>query len=203
MGNTGYMEFTSVEEEYVVLKLSLVDYHPTKHELDDGYVICGGEIRKKIRRPERKFLMQCFENWTGPYNGKLKGWQNDSPTYVLHKGRLVAGVYLCSENEFDEGERWGQLHYAFMDPTYKGKGIYSVLFQRAVDKARSWNLEGLILNSDRYLLPDVYVRWGAVPWKTISKNPKPRQKVFAGPTVKRLVRRVAGLLDRGILRWRP
>jgi GNAT superfamily N-acetyltransferase len=167
------MEFTSVENEYVVLKLSLSDYQPTKHELDDEYVICGSEIRNKIRRPERKFLKQNFENWTSPYYGKMKGWQNDSAIYVLHNGRLVAGVYLCSENEFDHGERWGQLHYAFMDPAYKGKGIYSVLFQRAVEKAKSWNLEGLILNSDRYLLPDVYIRWGAVPWKTIPKNARP------------------------------
>ncbi|MFQ5906494.1 MAG: GNAT family N-acetyltransferase [bacterium] len=180
------MEFTSPIEEYVVLKLNLDDYKSTDRTLEEEYTICGSEVREKIRKYEKKLLSRYFENWNGPYEGTLRGWRRDSPIYVLHNGRLVAGVYLCSENEFDEGERWGQLHYAFMDPSYKGKGIYSVLFREAVRKARAWNLEGLILNSDRHLLPDVYLRWGAVAWKNIPKKRKPERPSLFRRTIRRI-----------------
>ncbi|MFX0206078.1 MAG: hypothetical protein ACFFDT_08820, partial [Candidatus Hodarchaeota archaeon] len=39
----------------------------------------------------------------------------------------------------------------------------------AVNQAKSWNLEGVIISTDRYLLPEVYIRWGAIPWKEIIK----------------------------------
>lgn len=180
------MEFTSPIDEYIVLKLSLSDYRPTTRLLDDQYRICGFETRDHVRKQERRLLTRFFENWSGPYEGTLKGWRKDSPTYVLHNNRLVAGVYLCSENEFNEGESWGQVHYAFIHPSHKGKGVYSVLFREVVEKAKTWNLKGLILNSDRYLLPDVYLRWGATPWKKIKKKPRPR----GYPLPKRIIRRI-------------
>jgi len=180
------MEFTSPIDEYIVLKLSLSDYKPSTRLLDSRYRICGFETRDQLRKQERKLLARYFENWSGPYEGTLKGWRKDSPIYVLHDNTLVAGVYLCSENEFDEGESWGQVHYAFIHPSHKGQGVYSVLFKEVVEKAKTWNLEGLILNSDRHLLPDVYLRWGATPWKRIEKKPKPRR--FSLP--RRIIRRI-------------
>jgi GNAT superfamily N-acetyltransferase len=162
-------KFTSLIDEYVVLKLLLEDYRPTSRTLPEGYEIRGSEIRPDIREQEKALLAANFEHWSGPYEGKLKGWRNDSPLYVLYGDKLVAGLYLCSENEFEEGERWGQIHYAYMEYVHRGKGIYSVLFASAVEKARRWNLEGLILNSDRHLLPEVYLKWGAQPWKRLTK----------------------------------
>jgi len=182
------MEFTSPIDEYIVLKLNLADYKPTSRALGEEYRIYGAEVRPRIRKDERRLLARYFENWSGPYKGTLKGWHRDSPMYVLHGDRLVAGVYLCSQNEFDEGERWGQLHYAFIHPAHKGKGIYSVLFREAVGKAKSWNLQGLILNSDRHLLPDVYLRWGAVHWKKFPKKPKPKR----GSLLRRVFRHIFG-----------
>lgn len=181
--------FTSLIDEYIVLKLRLSDYNPTKRVLGDEFTICGPEVRASIRRQERKLLESVFEHWSGPYEGSLKGWREDSPIYVLHKGKLVAGVYLCDENEFDEGEKWGQLHYAFMHSGYRGKGVYSVLFQKAVEKAVEWNLEGLILNSDRHMLHEVYLRWGAIHWKTILKKPQHRRQPFLARVVRRILRR--------------
>lgn len=181
-------EFTSLIDQYVVLKMALADYKPTTRKLPQDYEIHSFEIRERVRKQEATLLAENFEHWSGPYEGRLKGWRDDSPIYVLHRGRLVAGVYLCSENEFNEGEKWGQLHYAFMHRAYRGKGIYSVLFQKAVEKARGWNLEGLILNSDRHLLPEVYLRWGAQPWRTV---PKAMQSRKPSP-VRRFLRRLSG-----------
>ncbi len=185
-------EFTSPIDNYVVLKMNLADYKPTSRELPGDYEIRGSEIREKVRRQEAKLLSQNFEHWMGPYEGKLKGWRSDSPIYVLYRGSLVAGVYLCSENEFEEGTRWGQLHYAFVHPAHRGKGIYSVLFRAAVRKAREWNLEGLILNSDRHLLPQVYLRWGAVPWKEIAKKAYRKRVGLSG----RVLCRISALFGR-------
>jgi GNAT superfamily N-acetyltransferase len=184
-------EFTSPIDEYVVLKMNLADYRPTTRELPIDYEIRGSEVREKVRRQEVKLLSRNFEHWMGPYEGKLKGWRSDTPIYVLYKGNLVAGVYLCSENEFDEGTGWGQLHYAFMHPGHRGKGIYSVLFAEAIKKARKWNLEGLILNSDRHLLPQVYLRWGAVPWKEIQKSAGAKRAGFLGRMLRKISARFA------------
>jgi len=168
-------EFTSLVDEYVVLKLALSNYRPTARRLPEGYEIHGADARKNIREEERSLLADNFEHWSGPYDGKLKGWRDDSPIFVLYHGSLVAGLYLCSQNEFDENKKWGQVHYAFMHPEHRGKGVYSVLFATAVEKAKEWKLEGLILNSDRHLLPEVYLRWGAEPWKRLPK-PRPRKR---------------------------
>lgn len=165
------MEFTSEIDEYVVLKLYLDSYKRSLRELESGYRIAGYESREIIRKKEKQLLKMYFKNWKAPYNGALAGWRIDSPCYILKKEELVAGIYLCDKNEFNEGNgKWGQLHYVFVDPNYRGKGIHSILFREAIDIARKWDLQGLILNSDRYNLPEVYIRWGAVPWKKIEKN---------------------------------
>jgi len=164
------MEFTQEIDTYIVLKLHLLHYKGTHKKLDKGFQIAGYEIRPKVRKREEQLLKLYFKNWEAPYLGKLFGWREDSPLYVLYNNNLIAGVYLCEKNEFNEGNRWGQLHYAFIDPSFKGRGIYSVLFKDAVDLAKSWKLNGLILNSDRYILPDVYIKWGAIPWKKIPKH---------------------------------
>jgi GNAT superfamily N-acetyltransferase len=164
------MEFTSPIDKYIAVKLNLADYITTSRTLGSEYRICGRETREHIRRREKKLLALYFESWHKPYRSKLYGWHDDSPLYILQKDRLVAGLYLCFENEFNEGESWGQIHYPFMDPSYRGKGIYSVLFREAVKKAKAWDLEGVIINSDRHLLAEVYTRWGAVIWKTIPKK---------------------------------
>jgi GNAT superfamily N-acetyltransferase len=178
--------FTALIDEYIVLKMPLDDYKPTSRGLPEGYRVHGAEVRDNVREDEAALLAKNFEHWSGPYEGTLKGWRENSPMYVLFGDRLVAGLYLCAQNEFDEGDNWGQVHYAFMHPDHKGKGVYSVLFARAVDKARDWRLKGLILNSDRHLLPEVYLRWGAQPWKRLQKPHRPKKPSF----VRRVLRRI-------------
>lgn len=165
-------QFTDEAENYVILKLNLDDYKSAERSLPPEYTLAGSSIRSSVAGDEKRLLRRYFRNWKAPYQGRLKGWRKDSPIYVVHNSRLVGGVYLVHGNEFNDDESWGQLHYAFMDPSSKGKGIYSFIFSTAVDRARSWGLEGLYLNSDRHMLPDVYMRWGAVYWKTATKPTK-------------------------------
>ena len=68
------------------------------------------------------------------------------------------------------------------------------LGRTAVERAGSWGLEGLYLNSDRHMLPEVYERWGARPWRIITKPSQkllPRLKRFCGRVTRQLFRRVA------------
>lgn len=135
-----------------------------------------------MARDEKRLLKSYFRNWKAAFRGHLKGWRSDSPIYVLREGKLIGGIYLVATSEFNDDGQWGHLHYAFMDPSCKGLGIYRTIFTTAVERARSWGLEGLYLNSDRHLLPEVYERWGAVHWRTISKasrDPKPKRSVFS------------------------
>ena len=162
-------EFTAEIEDYVVLKLRLEEYRPGGRPLPEGFELADWTARERVAREEKRLLKSYFRNWKAPLRGRLRGWRQDSPIYVLREGRLVGGVYLVATSEFNDDGKWGQLHYAFMDPSCKGLGIYRTLFGTAVERARAWGLEGLYLNSDRHLLPEVYERWGAVHWKTISK----------------------------------
>ena len=162
------MDFTDEIDEYIVLKLSLDQYKGTTRVLERGFQINGAEVITKIRNRQKELLRAHFISWAIPYYGNVKGWREDSPIYMLYEGNLVGGVYLCDECEYDES-RWGQLHYAFMDPEFKGRGIYSLLFAEAVRRARQWNLQGLVLDSDRHMLPEVYIRWGAIPFEHRSK----------------------------------
>lgn len=163
------MKFGDELDKHVVLKLPLDKYKGTTRTLEAGFEIVGSEVRERIRRDEKRLLKLYFHNWVAPYYGNLKGWRDESPIYVLYQGRLVSGLYLCDQNEFDEGRSWGQLHYFFTDPAFKRRGLHSILFREAMNRTKSWNLQGVIINTDRYLLPKVYVDWGAIPWEEVKK----------------------------------
>lgn len=164
-----FIKFGDELDKYVVLKLPLDKYKSTTRTLEVGFQIAGSKVRERIWKDEKKLLKLYFCNWKAPYYGNLKGWRDESPIYVLYQGRLVSGLYLCDQNEFDEGESWGQLHYFFTDPAFKEMGLHSILVREAIDRAKSWNLQGVIINTDRYLLPEVYIKWGAIPWKEVKK----------------------------------
>ena len=155
--------FTKEINEYIVLKLSLADYTGCTRSLPKQFELGRhtSDVEEMIRADEKRLLKYNFSLWQRPFYRQVNGWRTDTPIYVLHNnGRLVGGVYLCDKNEFDDNPYWGQLHYAFIDPQYKGQGIYSVIFRNAIERARTWGLQGLYLNSDRNMLPEVYERWG-------------------------------------------
>lgn len=157
-------------DKYIVLKLPLSLHKVKSHILKSDFQIAGAEVREKIRNDEKRLLSLYFDNWSLPFYGKLNGWRNDSPVYMMHNGVLVSGVYLCDNNEFDDGNDWGQLHYFYTEPAYKKIGLHSILVEHAINIAKSWNLRGVLINTDRHLLADVYMRWGAVVWKEIKKR---------------------------------
>ncbi|HEX6883509.1 MAG TPA: GNAT family N-acetyltransferase [Planctomycetota bacterium] len=165
-------DFTAEIDRYVVLKLDLSAYRGSGRLPPPGCRLADPERGRSVARAERRLLRRNFRHWKAAFRGRLRGWRPDSRLLVLREERLVAGVYLVAANEFDDDPRWGQLHYAFVDPACKGQGLYSHLFGAAVERARSWGLVGLYLNSDRHLLPEVYQRWGAVPWRTLPKQPE-------------------------------
>jgi GNAT superfamily N-acetyltransferase len=123
-------------------------------------------VRSKFRDAERKLLRVYYDDWNVPFCGRLAGWRADSPIYVLRRGALVGGVYLCDKNEFGDEPSFGQLHYPFVASSERGKGIYSILFAQLVERARLWGLDGviitLLLTPDRLFQVPMYQRWGAV-----------------------------------------
>ena len=187
--------FSQELEEYVVLKLSLVDFTGGNRSLPKQFELLKNpsDAEDLIRADEQRLLKLYFRNWQGPFYRQIYGWRVDTPIFILHNGRLIGGVYLCDKNEFDDNPYWGQLHYAFIDPQLKGQGIYSVIFRDAVERARAWGLQGLYLNSDRFMLPDMYERWGAIFWKKI-------QKQHVG-LIKRFLLRCKNLLNRVFKRF--
>jgi GNAT superfamily N-acetyltransferase len=172
-------KFGDVVDKYLVLKLPLNLHNGPSYTIESDFQIAGAEVREKIRNDEKRLLSLYFENWRLPFYGKLNGWRVDSPLYILHKDILVSGIYLCDNNEFNEGINWGQLHYFYTEPAYKKRGLHSILVELAIKKAKSWNLQGLLVNTDRYLLAEVYMRRGAVIWKEIKKaNPFKSSSTF-------------------------
>lgn len=163
------MKFCDEVDKYLILKLFLDKYKDTPYTLKAGLQIAGSEVREMIRKDEKRLLKFCFLHWSTPYHGTLKGWRKNSPIYILNHGHLIGGLYVCDGNEFDDDKRWGQLHYFFVDPQFRGNGYHRILFGEGVHKARSWGLEGVYINTDRYGLPEVYERWGAMFWKDIPK----------------------------------
>ncbi len=161
--------FTEQMDVYVVLVLDLSEYSGSSRVLPEGFELAGSERHEAMRQQEKKLLQEKFDDWEIPYCARLRGWRDDSPIYVASGDKLVGGVYLCDQNEFDAVPMRGQLHYAFMDAQFQGLGIYSVIFREAVRRADAWGLKELYLNSDRFMLPQVYMRWGAKPWKEIRK----------------------------------
>lgn len=153
----------------MVLRLLLSEYRGAAHALPAGYRFRGPELTLPDRETERRLLAASFRNWQDPYLRRLRGWREDSAIYLLSETTLVGGVYVCARNEFDDDDRWGQVHYAFLDPSHRGRGLYSAMFEETVRRARRWGLVGVVLNSDRTSLPEIYIRWGAAPWRTIPK----------------------------------
>ncbi|MFA5393567.1 MAG: GNAT family N-acetyltransferase [Candidatus Ratteibacteria bacterium] len=162
------MKFGDELDKYVILKLPLNKYADTASTLKSGFRIAGPEVRKKIRNEEKKLLKLYFRNWMAPYYGNLNGWKINSPIYILYQEKLVSGLYFCDQNEFGENG-WGQTHYLFTDPEFKGRGLHRILFKETMRRVKSWGLQGVIINTDRYLLPEIYIRWGATTWKEIKK----------------------------------
>jgi SAM-dependent methyltransferase len=162
-------EFVEEIDSYIVLKLILANYHYPDRNIPPEVIFVSKEYKPEIRKEAKRLLRLYFRQWAVPYHGYLPGWREDSAVYLLWQGQLACGVYLCDQNEFGNEDGWGQLHYAFVNPQFKGKGLYSLVFKEAVLRAKSWGLSGIYLNSDRYMLPEVYERWGAVRWKAIPK----------------------------------
>jgi len=166
---TNESRFIDEIDKYVVLKLVLSNFRDSKHPFPLDAFFLSEEIPVEIRQKEKQLLHFYFKHWKIPYYRKLPGWRNDSAIYLLWQNQLVCGVYLCDKNEFRNELGWGQLHYAYIDPKFKGKKLYSLVFKEAVKRAQSWGLIGIYLNSDRHFLPKVYERWGATRWKEIPK----------------------------------
>ena len=164
-------EFTAEIDHYVVLKLALAEYRGSVRSPPAGCRLAGSERGRSVARAERRMLRLNFRHWKAAFRGRLKGWRPDSRLLVVRGEQPVAGLYLVAANEFDDDPAWGQVHYPFVDPACKGQGLHSYLFGVAVARARSWGLVGLYLNTDRLKLPEVYQRWGAVPWRTLPKQP--------------------------------
>ena len=165
-----HKRFTEEIDKYTVLILRISEFEQPSRILPEGFVFLSPEGYSLIRRQEKSLLRQVFDDWDIPYYGKIAGLRHDSRILVVSQDRLVGGLYVCEKNEFDNKKDRGQLHYAFMDPNFRGLGIYSVIFSEAVKRATAWGLEELYLNSDRYLLPEVYMRWGAKVYTVIEKS---------------------------------
>jgi len=170
------MKFTAILDEYVILKLELDKYRGTEHSLEEGFHIASGRLGRKARKMERELLESYFTSWAAPYYGRLRGWRADSPVYLMLGDSLVGGMYLCDQNEYEVGSGWGQLHYTFMDPEFKGRKLFNVNFNATIEKARNWGLKGVIISTDRHMIPDIMIRWGAVPWKTVKKTDAPNRQ---------------------------
>lgn len=154
-------KFTQEVDTYTVLTLKLSDYVPSTRELPAGFGLAVAPARAALRTQEKKLLQETFEDWYIPYGGNLPGWRDESPSYMLHDGKLVGGMYLCAGNEFVVDNKWGQLHYFYVELGFRGKGLHSLLVAQAISTAKSWGLQGVYINTDRQGLPDVYSRWGA------------------------------------------
>lgn len=174
--------FTREVPKYTVLELTLENYVNKHRHLPNSYEFLSGPMTLANKFREIQLLMPHFVLWPKPLLGRLAGFREDSRVFLLYSGVLVAGVYLCLENDLDR-KGWGQLHYAFIDEAHKGKGLYSSIFQEAVEKAQEWGLLGLVLDSDRYQLPEVYERWGATP---LSERPKKLLRHIIGSSYRML-----------------
>lgn len=158
--------FSAPTGKFTVLKVELSRYKATRRPLANGYQWGGWEIRSGCRDSEKRLLARCFGDWWAtPYQSRLRGWRQDSPIYILHQGTLVGGAYLCDKNEFSEDPDWGEIHYIFIHPSHRRQGLCSALFNHAVERARLWGLKGLVVNTDRQGLPEMYLRWGALHWR--------------------------------------
>lgn len=164
------MDFTAEVETYTILILQLDEYKPTTRSLSREFQFCSPDQIQAFRAKERKILELLFDDWEFPYCRRMAGICDDSAVWVTSGKELVGGAWVCNRNEFDDHPERGQIHYAFMNRKFQGMGIYSVIFAEAVRRAKAWGLQELYLNSDRYMLPEVYLRWGARPLRVVAKR---------------------------------
>ncbi len=162
--------FTEELDRYTVLRLKLDEYKDSQRSLPAGLHLLDPAKRETVRAQEKELLQRVFEDWNIPYFGKLRGWRADSPVLIVRGDRLIGGVYLCDKNEFDKIPSRGQLHYFFMHPDFRASGIHSVNVREAIHRARAWGLQEIYVNTDRHLLSEAYIRWGAKPVRQIIKR---------------------------------
>ena len=125
---------------YTVLELDLDDYKSKNRCMAPGYEFHKGTPTSANRWREALLLVPHFVLWPKPLCGRLAGFRSDSRVFLLHEGKLVAGVYLCAANDLARSD-WGQLHYAFIHHDRQGHGLYGVIFQEAVQIAREWGFK--------------------------------------------------------------
>jgi len=179
------LTFPDEIDDYVVLKLSFDQYPGTSRVLGEEYEIAGHEVKSKVYSEEKSLLRSNFITWAKPYFGDLKGWEENSSIYMVYQNKLVGGVYLCSASEYAD-EEWGELQYAYVDPEHKGRGIYSILFNEAVKRARQWGLTGFILKTDRDMPIQLYIRWGAEMVERESKFSSNKYLVYILTSLRKL-----------------
>jgi SAM-dependent methyltransferase/ribosomal protein S18 acetylase RimI-like enzyme len=173
--------FSQERDCYAILRWPLSAFRRSGRSLPDGYRIVRPPVPASLRSQEKQLLQQNFPSWQTPYQGQLAGFRPDSPIYICSGEQLVGGLYVCADHEFERNRHWGQLHYFFVDPAYRGKGLHTILVEEAMEQARCWNLDGVYVNTDRYGLPEVYQRWGAELWKEIPKANGPLTHLDAQP----------------------
>jgi GNAT superfamily N-acetyltransferase len=163
-------QFSEETDLYQVVVLDINDYQPLGRSLPEGFAIQSSDLPSELRQQERQILRGLFADWQLPYCGRLTGWRSESRLYLICGDQLAGGVYLCDRNEFDECDTHGQLHYPFMAPHFQGRGLHAFVFASLVQRAAAWGLTHIYINSDRRHLPEVYVRWGAKPYRQIAKR---------------------------------
>ena len=94
--------FTAKIDRYVVLKLALGDYTGSWRELAPGFDLLEPGFEGNFAADEQRLLKLYFHNWRAPYERRLYGYRDNSPIRVTRDHRLVAGIYLCDRNEFDD-----------------------------------------------------------------------------------------------------
>src|SRR5262245_5802840 len=120
--------FSGVRDHYTILRLKLSEFRATPHPLPNGFRLGEAPEWNALRDQEKDLLRQNFTSWESPFYGRVPGWRTDSPVFMVEGSKLVAAIYLCDRNEFDNSIPWGQLHYFFVDHAYRGRGIHSILF---------------------------------------------------------------------------
>lgn len=169
--------FSAEVSDYTLVLLPLEEFKSSTKPLAVEYAMLNSDrLTGNNRRREKILLRSNFVGWRNPYFGKINGFRHDSGMYALWNDVLVGGVYLAENNELSL-PHWGQLHYAFLDETHRGHGLYHFLVGLLVETAQSWGLEGIVINTDRVGHPEMYQRWGGTYH---SSHPKSGFRVVLG-----------------------
>lgn len=159
-------ELRSVKEgeKFFLLRLKLANYTHTHLTVPRNAEITSNLADRAMQDEEHRLLRLHFPNWQRPATKTLPGWREDSAVYLLWDGSLVGGMYICAGNEVSgQPAGWGQLHYFFADPSFKGIHSYMHLIDEAVRRARAWELEGVYIKTDRPKVARLFQYLNAVP----------------------------------------